>query len=65
MRRSIPVSRLYKTDVFVDVAEEVVVTMGREQDDAACERRKFRPALPEQDGIGLNRHLSRLTAAGD
>ena len=34
---------VYKTDVFVDVAEEVVVAIrGQEQDDAAYERRKFR-----------------------
>ena len=34
---------VYKTDVFVDVAEEVVAVIRRqEQDDAAYERRKFR-----------------------
>ena len=34
---------VYKTDVFVDVAEEVVAAIrGQEQDDAAYERRKFR-----------------------
>lgn len=32
---------VYKTDVFVDVAEEVVAAIrGQEQDDAAYERRK-------------------------
>ena len=34
---------VYKTDVFVDVAEEVLAAIrGQEQDDAAYERRKFR-----------------------
>ena len=34
---------VYKTDVFVNVAEEVVAAIrGQEQDDAAYERRKFR-----------------------
>ena len=34
---------VYKTDVFVDVAEEVLaVIRGQEQDDAAYERRKYR-----------------------
>ena len=34
---------VYKTDVFVDVAEEVVAAIrGQERDDAAYERRKFR-----------------------
>ena len=34
---------VYKTNVFVDVAEEVVAAIrGQEQDDAAYERRKFR-----------------------
>ena len=33
----------YKTDVFVDVAEEVVAAIrGQEQDDAAYERRMYR-----------------------
>ena len=33
----------YKTDVFVDVAEEVLAAIrGHQQDDAAYERRKFR-----------------------
>lgn len=33
----------YKTDVFVDVAEEVLAAIrGQEQGDAAYERRKFR-----------------------
>ena len=32
----------YKTDVFVDVAEEVLAAIrGHQQDDAAYERRKF------------------------
>ena len=46
---------VYKTDVFVDVAEEVVAAIrGQEQDDAAYERRKFRhkalnrPLTPEE-----------------
>lgn len=34
---------VYKTDVFVDVAEEVLAAIqGQEQGDAAYERRKFR-----------------------
>ena len=34
---------VYKTDVFVDVAEEVLAAIrGQEKDDAAYERRKFR-----------------------
>ena len=33
----------YKTDVFVDVAEEVLTAIrDQQQDDAAYERRKFR-----------------------
>ena len=33
----------YKTDVFVDVTEEVLATIrGQEQGDAAYERRKYR-----------------------
>ena len=54
---------VYKTDVFVDVAEEVVAAIrGQEQDDAAYERRKFRHkahySLNREDGIendALNR----------
>ena len=47
---------VYKTDVFVDVAEEVVAAIrGQEEDDAACERRKFRHkahySLNREDGI--------------
>ena len=47
---------VYKTDVFVDVAEEVVAAIrGQEQDDAAYERRKFRHkahySLNREDGI--------------
>ena len=34
---------VYKTDVFVDVAEEVLAAIrGQEQDDAAYERRMYR-----------------------
>ena len=57
---------VYKTDVFVDVAEEVVAAIrGQEQDDAAYERRKFRHkahySLNQGDGIendALNRPLT-------
>ena len=47
---------VYKTDVFVGVAEEVVAAIrGQEQDDAAYERRKFRHkahySLNREDGI--------------
>ena len=47
---------VYKTDVFVDVAEEVVAAIrGQEQGDAAYERRKFRHkahySLNREDGI--------------
>ena len=57
---------VYKTDVFVDVAEEVVAAIrGQEQDDAAYERRKFRHkahySLNREDGIendALNRSLT-------
>ena len=57
---------VYKTDVFVDVAEEVVAAIrGQEQDDAAYERRKFRHkahySLNREDGIendALNRPLT-------
>ena len=56
---------VYKTDVFVDVAEEVLAAIrGQEQDDAAYERRKFRHkahySLNREDGIendALNRPL--------
>ena len=56
----------YKTDVFVDVAEEVLaVIRGHQQDDAAYERRKFRHkayySLNRKDGIesdALNRPLT-------
>ena len=46
----------YKTDVFVDVAEEVLAAIrGQEQDDAAYERRKYRHkahySLNREDGI--------------
>ena len=58
---------VYKTDVFVDVAEEVLAAIrGQEQDDAAYERRKFRHkahySLNRGDGIennALNRPLPR------
>ena len=57
---------VYKTDVFVDVAEEIVAAIrGQEQDDAAYERRKFRHkahySLNREDGIendALNRSLT-------
>ena len=57
---------VYKTDVFVDVAEEVLAAIrGQEQDDAAYERRKFRHkahySLNRGDGIendALNRPLT-------
>ena len=57
---------VYKTDVFVDVAEEVLAAIrGQEQDDAAYERRKFRHkahySLNREDGIendALNRPLT-------
>ena len=57
---------VYKTDVFVDVAEEVMAAIrGQEQDDAAYERRKFRHkahySLNREDGIendALNRSLT-------
>ena len=56
----------YKTDVFVDVTEEVLAAIrGQEQDDAAYERRKFRHkahySLNREDGIendALNRPLT-------
>ena len=46
----------YKTDVFVDVAEEVLTAIrDQQQDDAAYERRKFRHkayySLNREDGI--------------
>ena len=58
---------MYKTDVFVDVAEEMLAAIrGQEQDDAAYERRKFRHkahySLNREDGIendALNRPLTR------
>ena len=57
---------VYKTDVFVDVAEEVLaVIRGQEQDDAAYERRMYRHkahySLNREDGIendALNRPLT-------
>ena len=56
----------YTTDVFVDVAEEVLaVIQGHQQDDAAYERRKFRHkahySLNREDGIendAINRPLT-------
>ena len=56
----------YKTDVFVDVTEEVLAAIrGQEQDDAAYERRKFRHkahySLNREDGIendAINRPLT-------
>ena len=59
---------VYKTDVFVDVAEEVVAAIrGQEQDDAAYERRKFRHkahySLNREDGIE-NDALNRVTHPG-
>ena len=54
---------VYKTDVFVDVSEEVLATIqGQQQADAAYERRKFRHkahySLDRKDGIE-NDALSR------
>ena len=57
----------YKTDVFVDVAEEVLTAIrDQQQDDAAYERRKFRHkayySLNRGDGIendALNQRLLR------
>ena len=57
---------VYKTDVFVDVAEEVLAAIrGQEQDDAAYERRMYRHkahySLNREDGIendALNRPLT-------
>ena len=49
---------VYKTDVFVDVAEEVVAAIrGQEQDDAAYERRKFR----HKAHYSLNRRMALKT----
>lgn len=47
---------VYKTDVFVDVAEEVLAAIrGQQQDDVAYERRKYRHkahySLDREDGI--------------
>ena len=47
---------VYKTDVFVDVAEEVLAAIrGQQQDAAVYERRKFRHkahySLNREDGI--------------
>ena len=47
---------VYKTDVFVDVAEEVLAAIrGQEQDDAAYERRMYRHkahySLNREDGM--------------
>ena len=57
---------VYKTDVFVDVAEEVLAAIrGQQQDAAVYERRKFRHkahySLNREDGIendALNRPLT-------
>ena len=52
---------VYKTDVFVDVAEEVVAAIrGQEQDDAAYERRKFR----HKAHYSLNREDAEAAAGG-
>ena len=49
---------VYKTDVFVNVAEEVVAAIrGQEQDDAAYERRKFR----HKAHYSLNRRMALKT----
>ena len=61
---------VYKTDVFVDVAEEVLAAIrGQQQDDAAYERRKFRHkahySLNREDGIendALDRPLTPCRA---
>ena len=55
---------MYKTDVFVDVAEEMLAAIrGQEQDDAAYERRKFRHkahySLNREDGIVLEQKQLR------
>ena len=55
---------VYKTDVFVDVAEEVLaVIRGQEQDDAAYERRMYRHkahySLNREDGISTGRSPRR------
>ena len=48
----------YKTDVFVDVAEEVLAAIrGQEQDDAAYERRKYR----HKAHYSLNRRMALKT----
>ena len=62
---------VYKTDVFVDVAEEVLAAIqGQQQNDAAYERRKFRHkahySLNREDGIendALDRPLTPVYAA--
>ena len=59
---------VYKTDVFVDVAEEVLAAIrGQEQDDAAYERRKFRHkahySLNREDGIENGGSVCRADAA--
>ena len=55
----------YKTDVFVDVTEEVLTAIrDKQQDDAAYERRKFRHkayySLNRGDGIENDASTSRL-----
>ena len=57
---------VYKTDVFVDVAEEVLAAIrGQEKDDAAYERRKFRHkahySLDYGNGIEKAAHQAVLT----
>ena len=57
---------VYKTDVFVDVAEEVLAAIrGQQQDDAAYERRKFRHkahySLDYGNGIEKAAHQAVLT----
>ena len=56
----------YKTDVFVDVAEEVLTAIrDQQQDDAAYERRKFRHkahySLDREDGIENDALVRPLT----
>ena len=56
---------VYKTDVFVDVAEEVVAAIrGQEQDDAAYERRKFRHKAHARFYLGMTvAEIARIEGA--
>ena len=60
---------VYKTDAFVDVAEEVLaVIQSQQQADAAYERRKFRHkahySLDREDGIENDALVRPLTPGG-